>query len=259
MDTWELVISIGALLLATMFINTIAAEIEYREHQRQLKILKLKRAIDELEDYLLKLHSFAWPENVQELILNEIIVRYGEIQALDKKVHGIEKLIEDAKKQFGKKEKTDEENEEPKVFTEIESEREIQKHLSIIRSVTEYIKVLNIKSTLPAIKTSMVDELMGYKFAVINQFYTKQVHNCIENKEHKKGLDFVQKIQHAITLSSYKNEYIKDLFDQAQVLEEDLKERIAEDKKEEERLEEEKAKKLEEEQADKKKNREIDH
>ncbi len=96
MEDYLIFAAIGGLILLTLFVNSVAEAWEQKQREKRLKILAIKRGLDNISDLLERLQGCNIGEEIRELLLNEIIARIEMIQRIDRNFHGVEALIEEA-------------------------------------------------------------------------------------------------------------------------------------------------------------------
>ena len=209
MQTWYLIIGIGALLILTSIINSIAESIEQATRERQLKILRFKRSVDNLSDFLSDLNDFDLPEEISKLLQNEIFSRLIQIQNIDSSFHGIDDLIAQSKN------KDEDVKEEFDINNLTESELQIK--LTLIRKLTNYLHEIPLISTENKV-ANYHTILMIFRIEKISQFYSKEALLALQNNDFNHAQRYIDHITGAITLSGITNPRLSEINAQAMLL-----------------------------------------
>ncbi|MFK5893071.1 MAG: hypothetical protein QM504_07605 [Pseudomonadota bacterium] len=246
MQTWYLIIGIGTLLIVTITVNNIAEAIERKARERKLKILRLKRNVDNLSEFLDQLVNFDLPKEIQTLLQNEILSRLIKIQIIDRSFHGIADLIAESKIS---NEESPEEHEIQDVNNILESE--LQKKLTYMRQLTSYIKELPFlaKESLKS-KINYHDIMIVYRFDKLSHFYNKQAQQALQNNDFKLARNHVEQITGSIALSGYSNQRLTEINEQAMLMLEEIKQQSMQFLIKQEALDAEEAAKQEKEEDD---------
>jgi len=190
MQTWYLIIGIGMLLVLTSIVNSIAESIERAARERQIKILRFKRSVDNITDFMSDLSDFDLPDEISKLLQYEILARLIQIQNLDKSFHGIDELIAQSKSRDEDVYKA-EENFDINNLTE----PEFQTKLALLRKLTNYIHELPlISSENKLTKKEVHSILMIYRFEKISQFYSKEAQIAVKNNDFNHAERFIDMI-----------------------------------------------------------------
>lgn len=96
MEEYLIFAAIGGLLLLTLFVNSVAEAYDQKQREKRIKILRIKQGLDELSDLLVRLKDCNIPDEMRNVLLNEIIARLQAIQNIDKNFRGIQALIDEA-------------------------------------------------------------------------------------------------------------------------------------------------------------------
>ncbi len=211
MQTWYLIIGIGTLLLVTTIVNNIAEAVERKAREKKLKILRLKRSVDNLTDFMEQFKNYDIPKEIEVLLQNEIFSRLIEIQTIDKSFNGIADLIAESK--------TDNtENIEQQEINDLSnmSEPELQKKLAQLRQLTKYLREIPFlaKESLKS-KLDYYDILVIYRFEKLSHFYSKEARQALQNSDYKLEKKNMEQITGAIALSGYSSPRLAEINEQA--------------------------------------------
>ncbi len=231
MQTWYLIIGIGTLLIVTTFINNIAEVIEEKNRQKKIKILRLKRGVDDLSDFFDQLKDFKLTKEINDLLQNEIFARLQMIQSLDKSFHGIDDLISVSKEQ----QHGEDFNQAVEEENHILSETQFQEKISLLRNFTKYIQGLPLKA--PESLNSQLDYydlLVLFRFQMMNQYYSVKAQNALQNQEFKAAREYVNQITGTIALAGHKSTQLTEINEQASIMLKEIDQQQLEEKKRQE-------------------------
>jgi len=214
MQTWYLIIGIGLLLILTSIINNIAEAIERAAREKRIKILRYKRSVDNLTDFLSDLKDFYLPKEITSLLQSEILARLMKIQNLDNTFHGIDDLIAQSK------------NKNEDVYSEEETfdisnftESELKTKLAEIRKLSNYIHEIPLITA--ANKVNDFHTILAvFRFEKISQFYSKEAIQALQINDFNHAERYIDQITGAIALSGIKNQRLSELNAQAMLLSE---------------------------------------
>jgi hypothetical protein len=250
MQSWYLIIGIGLLLILTSIINGIAESIERAARERQIKILRYKRSVDNLTDFLSNLSNFDLPEEISKLLQNEILARLMQIQNIDKSFHGIDDLITQSKNQD-----EDAYNAEENFDINNLTEPEFQTKLAQLRKFTKYINELPlISSENKLTKKDYHTILLVYRFEKISQFYSKEAQLAVQDNDFNHAGRYIDMITGAIAVSGFIHARLSELNSQAITFSEEIDQRGKQYQQEQDELRRQQEEEQEEEQEEQSKN-----
>ena len=219
MQTWYLIIGIGALLLVTTIVNNIAEAVERKSRERKLKVLRLKRSVDNLFNFLEQFKNYDLPKEIQTLLQNEILSRLISIQTIDQSFHGIADLIEESKK-------SNEETLEQQEINDLSniSEPKLQEKLSQLRQLTAYMQEIPLiaKESLNS-KLNYHEILVVYRFEKLSHFYSKEAQQALLDNDYRSARELITKITGAIALSTYSCQRLIEINEQAALMMDEIK------------------------------------
>ncbi|MFK5986717.1 MAG: hypothetical protein QM479_15015 [Pseudomonadota bacterium] len=219
MEIWYLVIGIGSLLFVTSFINNIAEAIERKKRKNKMEILRLKRCIDSLSEYMDELKDYNLPKEVIELFQNEIFFRLQRIQSIDETFHGIEDLISASKQQQEENSEQPEEQSNDDDF----NEAYFQNKISILRNLTKYLQEIPLRSKQSIEgKLDYHDILMVFRFEKLNRFYTKKAQQALTEEKFSLAKDHINQIIGTIALSGHISPKLSEINEQATMMLEEI-------------------------------------
>ncbi len=242
METWQLIVGIGVLLFLTAILNSIAESIERRQREKRIRILRLKRRIDEIVEQLERMKPLDIPESIIECLQDEIMARLTEIQKLEPKFHPSEEIIAYVRQHQDDEPATSEapKTEEEKVNFEQITEEALQQYILQIKGFSQYLQTLvliapeNIKK-----KLNFHDILTGYRFQKIYQFYAYQAQQYLQQEQFDKAAAEVEKILGPLDKLNYNNDELSAIRQQSEQLLQDIRslkmqhiEKLAEEKNE---------------------------
>jgi hypothetical protein len=236
METLYLIVGIGGLLLVTVFINGIAEIAEQRAREKKMKVLRLKRRIDELSDFLNELKDFNLPKPVIDLLLNEILARFEEIELIDPKFNGINQLISDSKEHIDTAS-----NQPPQEEVFIDDEVQLQKKLTSLRHLIQFVQEVPLLSkNSPNVSSEYIDMLATFRYDKINSHYFRLSQRALEENNFIDATNHIKYITNAISLSGHKNERLDEIMEQADFMLKEIDKRKFEYEMEKQRLRAEK-------------------
>jgi len=235
METLYLIFGIGGLLLVTVFVNSLAEMAEQRARDKKMKVLRLKRRIDELSEFLDELKDFNLPSPIVELILNEILTRFEDIELIDPKFNGINQLIEESKEHIDTSG-----NQPPQEEVIINDEVLLQKKLTSIRHLIQFIQEVPLLSkNSPNSVSEYIDILATYRYDKINTHYFRMAQHELEKSNFIDAINHIKYITNAIELSGINNERLSEIVEQADLMLKEIDKRKVEYEAEKVRLREE--------------------
>ncbi len=179
MEDYLIFAAIGGLILLTLFVNSVAEAWEQRQREKRLKILAIKRGLDNISDLLERLQVCNIGEEIRELLLNEIMARIEMIQRIDRNFRGVEALIEEA----GNVQEKSKTPPPPDNFT-IKDEKDFNRK---IRDIGLLIRQLNTGFWYSKVKPQKLNEyiksLKVLRCEMIFQFYSDKANR--ESQQHK--------------------------------------------------------------------------
>jgi len=236
METLYLIVGIGGLLLVTVFINGIAEIAEQRAREKKMKVLRLKRRIDELSDFLNELKDFNLPKPIIDLLLNEILARFEEIELIDPKFNGINQLISDSKEQIDTAS-----NQPPEEEVFIDDEVQLQKKLTSLRHLIQFVQEVPLLSkNSPKVSSEYIDMLATFRYDKINSHYFRLSQRALEENNFIDAVNHIKYITNAISLSGHKNERLNEIMEQADFMLKEIDKRKFDYEMEKQRLRAEK-------------------
>lgn len=235
METLYLIVGIGGLLVVTVFVNGVADIIEQRAREKKMKVLRLKRRIDELSDFLNELKDFNLPKEIIDLILNEILVRFEDIQLIDPRFNGINQLINESRERIDT-----EANQPPQEEVIIDDEVLLQKKLTCLRHLIQFIQEVPLLSkNSPKAAGEYVDILATFRYDKINAHYFRLSQQALDQNKFADASSHIKYITNAISLSGYQNQRLNEILEQAEFMQKEIDKRKAEYETEKQRLREE--------------------
>lgn len=224
MDIWQLVIGIGSLLLLTAIINNIAENIERKQRERNIRILRYQRRIDEITDQMALFQQFDLPHTIREFLQNEVMARLEQIQQLDNKFNAAEEILDYAK-QHGIENNASEEDYEPTVFDVTQlSEDEFLQKIALIRHLSQYIQTLPVLAQSNRDKPMNIQEILtDYRYQKINQYYTHKAQQHLQQENFDLARKAVESILTPISKLPVKTQVIQEIKQQAESFLNDIK------------------------------------
>jgi len=236
METLYLIVGIGGLLFVTIFVNGIAEMAEQRAREKKMKVLRLKRRVDELSDFLTELKDFNLPKPIIDLILNEILVRFEEIELIDPRFKGINELIDDSKDNIDRAS-----NQPPQEEVFLTDEVLLQQKLTSLRHLIQFLQEVPLLSkNSPNSTTEYVNLVVTFRYDKINEFYFRLSQQVLEQNNFNEAVAHIKYITNAISLSGHKNERLDEIMEQAELMLQEINKRKAEYDQEVQRQREEK-------------------
>jgi hypothetical protein len=217
MQVWYIIFGIAALLFVTTIANNIAEAIERKEREKKITLLKYKRDVDGINEYLHQLNDFDLPHDIISLLENEILARLDKIKLIDRKYEDIDDLIGEAKQRI--KEKIIEHETELAKPEILISEDNLKRQLNVVRQLTSYIQDLIFLSAQA--RTSQLDYediLMTFKFEKISAFYSKHAQQVLQDNEFDLARECIERITNGILFSGHSNLRLSELKEQAMML-----------------------------------------
>lgn len=179
MEDYLIFAAIGGLILLTLFVNSVAEAWEQKQREKRLKILAIKRGLDNISDLLERLQGCNIGEEIRELLLNEIMARIEMIQRIDRNFRGVEALIEEA----GDVQEKNKTPPPPDNYT-IKDEKDFN---SRMRAIGLLIRQLNTGFWYSKVKSQKLYEyiksLKVLRCEMIFQFYSDKANR--ESQQHK--------------------------------------------------------------------------
>ncbi|MBF0263935.1 MAG: hypothetical protein HQL46_01590 [Gammaproteobacteria bacterium] len=239
--------SLGGLLFALIATNDIAEHIEYKKRLKKLSVLRLKRQIDEFDDYIERLALYFLPKDINLYCLNEMRARLDEVANLEPDYLQLEELVDDVqhriddiapmqalnKPKEGSEDPTEEEqeSEKPEVKAEeqksgeestdanlpelklkpIPSEKDLEHLVILLRSFTIYIREEQARSDYNSNHQAVIDQLIEFKYEYISRFYTEQSRNNINLKKYARALTYAKKLHTLLVMSGFNSDRIKEM------------------------------------------------
>jgi hypothetical protein len=259
MQVWYVIFGIGILLFITTIVNNIAEAIERKERERKINILKYKRDIDGINEYINQLINFNLPIDIIILLDNEILARLEKIKLIDDKYEDIDDLINEAKERL--KENPEPEETEPEKPDLIISEDSLKSRLNEVRQLISYIHDLHFMSSYARTSQSDYEDiLVTFKFEKISDFYSRHAQKVLQDQDFDLARECIERISNGILFSGHSNLRLSEIKEQALMVLDEIeinRKQYQEEQDEKERIEaEEEMKRVaEKEKANKQKNR----
>ena len=197
MEEYQVIAVIGGLILLTLFFSSVAEAYEQKQRENRIKILRIKRGLDEFSDLLERLKDCDIGNDIRDLLLNEIMARLQTIQGIDRHFKGIQALIA-AANDGTKQESTPDKQSAAK----IDDESELNKKLVTLRRLD---KQLNSTRWFSVIKP---DQLKNFSQDVkllrcekIFLFYSDQARSATEQENLLAAKEHYYYIIHALKYS----------------------------------------------------------
>ncbi len=216
MEEYLLFFAIGGLLFLTLFVNSVSEAYEQKQREKRLKILRIKRGLDELSDILEKFNDFQIKSTISQLLSSEIMARLQAIQKLDKNFRGIETLLTEV-------DTHNEANKAAPIPTVI-SEQQYQEKIKLFRCLIKRIHShqwysANSEKTMHQYH----DEAQLLRAETINQYYTGVAQKDSEKKAFLLAKEHYNYIIHALKQSPiHNNTRILEIIEQTEFMLEQL-------------------------------------
>ncbi len=213
MEEYLIFAAIGGLLLLTLFVNSMAEAYEQKQRQIRIKILRIKRTLDELSELLDAIKSCDVSDTIRDLITNEIMSRLQKIQTLDKHFRGVEALIEEANDEQKPAEK------DKKSFY-IRNDAEFLTKMVLFRRLIKLFSSNNwySKTNAKQREQSILD-LKLLKCEKIFQFYSDKAVSNSEKGQYMVAKEHYYYIIHALKSSTItSNERVIELIEQTEFM-----------------------------------------
>lgn len=222
MQVWYIILGIGTLLFITTIASNIAEAIERREQEKKIKVLKLKREIDFIGEYLQQLKDFDLPAQIIHLLESEVLARFEKIKLINKNYEDIDDLISESKERL--KQETIEEAEQATEPTQmIISEDTLKRRLNEVRQLLAYIDDLAFMSA--ETRTSQLDYtdiLITFRFEKLNSFYSKHAQKVLLDNNYDLARECIEKISNGIMFSEHSNSRLLEIKEQASMVLEEI-------------------------------------
>ncbi|MCU7833860.1 MAG: hypothetical protein KZQ83_01310 [gamma proteobacterium symbiont of Taylorina sp.] len=215
MEEYLVFASIGGLLFLTLFVNSVAEAYEIRQREKRIKILRIKHSLDDLSDLLEQIKPYAIPNEINELLLNEIIVRLQLIQRIDRHFKGIQALLEEA----GQKSVDD--NTLPDLTLKIiKTDAEFRKIMVLLRRL---IKILDSSDWVAVVSygqlKQFVSDMKIFRCEKIVQYYTDKASSSVQAKQFIKAKEDYYYVINALRMSGVSSHpRIIELHEQAEFM-----------------------------------------
>ncbi len=197
MEEYLIFAAIGGLIFLTLFINSVAEAYEQKQREKRLKILSIKRGLDNISDLLSRLQHCEIGKDVRELLLNEVMARIEAIQRIDSHFGGIQALIEEA----GESEKKEKNTSDSDGFA-VKDEREFKIKLLALGHL---IRLLNTRAWYTRVKAEQLKELIRniklLRCEKIFQFYADKANIEAQNKKYLVAQENYRYILHILNSS----------------------------------------------------------
>ncbi len=89
----NLIFVLGGLLIAALMLASIVHRYQVHMAQKRMKIQRLLRGVDLVEDLLDRLSGCPFPAETRQLLQKDMLARYQAIRRVDRRYEGIDKLI----------------------------------------------------------------------------------------------------------------------------------------------------------------------
>jgi len=239
--------SLGGLLFALIATNDIAEHIEYKKRQKQLSVLRLKRQVDEFDDYIERFQEYFLPKEINLYCLNEMRARLDEVAELEPEFHQLEDLtnhvqgrideiaplqalnkpqenveaaddsVEEAEKEPEPEptaettgEESNQESSEIKLKA-INTEKDLEHTVSLFRSLAIYLRESLPRSEYNDNLDQIVEQLLIFKYEYISKFYLDKAHINIQLKKYARALTYAKKLHTLLVMSGSNHERLKEM------------------------------------------------
>lgn len=211
MEEYLIFAAIGGLIFTTLLVNSVAEAYEQKQREKRLKILAIKRGLDNISDLLERLQKCNIGDDIRDLLLNEIMARIEAIERIDRKFGGVQALIEEAGDVQQKKPPAN-----PDAFN-IKDEREFKLKLLLLGQL---IRLLNTglwySRVKPQQRTEFINSIKVLRCEKIFQFYSDKAQNEAKQRKYLLAQENYQYILQALKSSGVADQpRIVELVEQA--------------------------------------------
>ncbi len=197
MENYLIFTAIGGLLLLTLLVNSVAEAYEQRQREKRLKILSIKRGLDNISDLLERLQNCNISKEVKDLLFNEIMARIEAIQRIDRNFRGVQALIEEAGE-------AQENIKTPPASDNFNIRDETDFKLKM-RTLAQLIRLLNTAFWYTKVKPQQLDELIKnlkvLRCEMIFQFYSDKANSNVQKHKYLLAQENYHYVLHALQSS----------------------------------------------------------
>ncbi|MCK5662614.1 MAG: hypothetical protein KAI17_03960 [Thiotrichaceae bacterium] len=224
MEEYLLFASIGGLLFLTVLMSSVAEAYEIKQREKRILILKIKNSLDDISHILEKLKPYSIPKDVNNLLLNEIIVRLQKIQLIDRHFHGIQTLLEEARETYHSDTAPAE-----TINLSIKTEQEYKEVMIVLRHL---IKLLASSDWLAGVSPEQLNqytaEILLFRCEKIVQFYTDKANILLNDNRFLPAKENYSYILSALKSSGIiDNPRVMELTEQAEFMKKNVAEMMS--------------------------------
>ncbi|EGV51000.1 hypothetical protein [Candidatus Endoriftia persephone] len=218
MEQYTLIAILGGLLVLALFLSGIVQRHQQAVEAKRIKIQRLLRGVDLVENILFRLQGCHLPNEVERLLREDLLARYRAVKKVEPKYEGIDELLEmteQALATLGDAAKAD----------EITDKFHLQKLTSVINELIDFIKQGGLLTPITAEAVRDLVDLIGTRRAeCLATFHMQKARELQLEGDIHAALGHCSAIKDYLNRNGPVNERVKALFREAEALRKALSE-----------------------------------
>ena len=215
----NLIFVLGGLLIAALMLASIVHRYQAHMAQKRMKIQRLLRGVDLVEDLLDRLSGCPFPAETRQLLQTDMLARYQAIRGVDRRYEGIDRLIGEIGQTLASVEVASQRH-------NILDKPHLQKMVDAFGELMGFLQEGGLLKRTPAeVVREHVEKLGMQRAECIHRFHFAKAEQSFEEGNVHDALGHCNAIKEFLTEKGPNSNEVRVLYDEAEALRKRISER----------------------------------
>ncbi|MBL3528650.1 MAG: pyruvate-flavodoxin oxidoreductase [gamma proteobacterium endosymbiont of Lamellibrachia anaximandri] len=208
----NLIFVLGGLLIAALMLASIVHRYQAHMAQKRMKIQRLLRGVDLVEDLLDRLSGCPLPAETRQLLQKDMLARYQAIRGVDRRYEGIDRLIGEIGQTLASAEVASQSH-------KILDKPHLQKVVDAFGELMGFLQEGGLLNRTPAeVVREHVEQLAMQRAECVSRFHFAKAEQLFEEGNVRDALGHCNAIKEFLTEKGPNSDEARMLYDEAEAL-----------------------------------------